>query len=190
MTRMLLAVAAVTAGLSGCATPARDISWDPLSGTGVVAIPDNSNTFPTYYRNEALALIEKHVGPNYEIVEEREVPIGQTTLNNHHVNNESMLGITTTKNLTEYHIAYRKKTLPTTVTPGLPGSGSVHPTQYRSGAGGMGTSSGVQPAGGPLPGSAAGTSLAPSVAPVNPAGGLGAGPMLPGSTGTTLGGIR
>jgi hypothetical protein len=189
MTRMLLLVAAVTAGLSGCATPARDISWDPLSGTGIVAIPANSNMFPTYYRNEALALIEKRVGPNYEIVEEREVPIGQTTLNNQQLNNDSMLGITTTKNLTEYHIAYRKKALPTTVTPGLPGAGSIQQTQFRPGTGGVGTG-GVQPAGGMLPPGAPGNTLVPSVAPVNPAGGLGSGTGVSGAAGASVGGIR
>ncbi|HKB01324.1 MAG TPA: hypothetical protein VKD90_03850 [Gemmataceae bacterium] len=41
----------VVAGLSGCASPARVI--DSGNSRVVVAIPDNTNTWPFYYRDEA-----------------------------------------------------------------------------------------------------------------------------------------
>ena len=63
-----LVLAAVVAGLSGCASPARYV--ETQGDTGVVAIPSNSDVWPNYNRKAAMALIEKHVGPNYEIVEE------------------------------------------------------------------------------------------------------------------------
>jgi hypothetical protein len=37
---------------------------------GIVAVPDRSNTWPTYNNDKALTLIKEHVGPDYEIVEE------------------------------------------------------------------------------------------------------------------------
>src|SRR5262249_44480675 len=48
MNRLLLLAAAVVAGLSGCASPAHDVSWNPQTGVGVVSIPDNTDMFPTY----------------------------------------------------------------------------------------------------------------------------------------------
>jgi hypothetical protein len=41
----------VVAGLSGCATPARVVDSD--RSKVVVAVPDNTNTWPFYYRDEA-----------------------------------------------------------------------------------------------------------------------------------------
>ena len=41
----------VMAGLSGCATPARVVDSDRTKV--VVAVPDNTNTWPFYYRDEA-----------------------------------------------------------------------------------------------------------------------------------------
>ena len=41
----------VVAGLSGCATPARVVDSDRTKV--VVAVPDNTNTWPFYYRDEA-----------------------------------------------------------------------------------------------------------------------------------------
>jgi hypothetical protein len=203
---LLVAAAVVVAGLSGCATPAHDISFDPQSGTGVVAIPGNSDMFPTYYRSAALDLIKQHVGPNYEILNEQTVPIGKTTVNAQQINGDRVNGVTTTQDTTEYQITYRKKMLPTTVTPGLPGmpgvpgAGGVQQTQYRPAAG-MGA--GIQPAGGIAPTGtpvmqagfqqpggmttpgAQGNAIVPSVAPAGPAGS-----GMYGNAGATFGGMR
>jgi hypothetical protein len=71
MKRVVVLVAAVVAGLSGCASPARYV--EQAGAGGVVAVP-------TYeQRAEALTLIKKHVGPDYVIVQEGEVPTAAVT---------------------------------------------------------------------------------------------------------------
>ena len=87
MNRFVFGVVAIIAGLSGCASPARFI--ERTGDSGVVAIPANTDVWPSYNRTEAMDLIRKHVGSNFEIVEEREVPTGKTTVNNSQVNNDS-----------------------------------------------------------------------------------------------------
>ncbi len=164
MQRLMLAslfILAVTSG--GCATPARYIERQPDSG--VIAIPTNTNAWPSYNRNDAFALIQKHVGSDYEIVEEREVATGQTTHQNQLVDQQpgfnpgnplfasqrqTVQQSTTTQDVTEWRIAYRKRSQP------LTGGSQLlqHQTQYPSGA-----VIGTQPAGG----------IAPGVGPVTPA---------------------
>jgi hypothetical protein len=95
--------------LTGCAS-ARYV--ERHSDSGVVAIPENSNHWPTYYRQAALDLIEKHVGPHYEILEEREVVVGQQTNNNQQVGPDFLSGFSTTRDLTEWRIAYRRAAAP------------------------------------------------------------------------------
>lgn len=167
MNRMLVAVAVVLTGLSGCATPARYVEQG--RDGGVVAIPNNSDAWPTHNRREALALIEKHVGPDYEIVHQGEVAVGQRTNNNQQIKREQTFNstmpfapaqkdtidnVTTTQDVTEFRITYRKK--PTTgvgsLPPGMPGApspfappGGVTQTQYN------GDPAGVMPAGGTGP---------------------------------------
>src|SRR5262245_26123145 len=70
---VLLALVALT----GCET-ARVVSKDQYGG--VVAIPDNSNSWPFYYHDKALALIKKEC-PDYVIVKEGEVVTGMVTTN-------------------------------------------------------------------------------------------------------------
>lgn len=162
---LLLAVG-VIANLSGCAT-ARYV--ERHADGGVVAIPENSNHWPTYYRQAALDLITQHVGPHYEILEEREVVVGQQTNNNQQVGPDFLAGITTTRELTEWRIAYRRAASPHYP----PAPGNPQPRNSSPAAGprpaANGTSPGsphaVQPAGGvPVapPGSAG---VVPSVAP-------------------------
>ncbi len=78
-------------------TQAKFIQKSP--DTGIVSIPENSNIFPTYYYEAAKNLIVKHVGPNYLIVDEREVRI------------DGSMG---TK---EYRITYQKKPIQPDSTP-------------------------------------------------------------------------
>jgi hypothetical protein len=138
----------------GCASPARYV--EKQVDSGIVAVPSNTNAWPSYNMREAYALIEKHVGPHYEIVEQREVVTGQSTSNNTQVNtdpvangrNPALVGekqtatsTTTQKDLTEWRIWYRRVARPE------PFINDVN-------------NGGVAPAGGPAPGTV------PSVMPV------------------------
>ena len=166
MNRLMLAGVALVAALSGCASPARYI--ERSGDTGVVAIPANTDSFPSYNRSEAMALIHKHVGPNFEILEEREVATGKRTQNDQQMhedlfNAQHVQNTTTTQDLTEWRIAYRKKAPGSNVV-GSFGS-SVTPgrgMQPRSPVGA--SSSGVQPAGGIIPS----VGPAPTVVPAAP----------------------
>jgi hypothetical protein len=138
MTRVSFAAAALVACLSGCAQ-VKEVSYDPTTGSGVVAVPSDSGLFESMNRRAAMALIEKRVGPNFEIVDEQRVSVGQQTMNNQQVNGGTSTSQTTMQDLTEWHIAYRKKAA------GPLGS-SILQTRYPSGA-----ASGVQQASGLVP---------------------------------------
>jgi hypothetical protein len=60
--------------LSGCAN-ARYLQVD--QNTGVVAMPANTNCWPTYYRDHAEALIRQQCPGGYEVVHEEESVVGQ-----------------------------------------------------------------------------------------------------------------
>jgi len=62
--------------LSGC-TAARMVECD--RDGGVVAIPNNTNMWPTYHRDTALKLIQEKCPNGYEIVRESETVTGQQT---------------------------------------------------------------------------------------------------------------
>jgi hypothetical protein len=185
MARFILGMAALAAGLSGCASPARYI--EKSGDSGVVAIPANTNVWPTYYQTEAMAKIRAHVGPNFEIVEEREVATGKTTVNNEQVNNDKLLNkqtinnLTTTQDVTEWRIAYRKKASLAPIindasARGMPsGRGPVGGAQPLGGAQPVSSTqpvggiqplgSGVQSAGGPISPLGAGSGVIPAVGP-------------------------
>jgi hypothetical protein len=151
MKRVVGLVAAVVAGLSGCASPARYV--ERSGDVGVVAIPANTDAWPTRYRSEAIGLIRKHVGPDFEIVEEKEVAVGTRTNNNQQVNREqtfnsavpflpaekqTVTNSTTTTDVTEWRIAYRRKPAPEPMMHGaapgslMPAGGTTVQTQYVS----------------------------------------------------------
>ena len=112
--------------------------------------------WPSYNYRNAIALIEKDTGPgNYVIVKEGKVVTGTATNNNKQVNTEQTFGgnlktinnTTTTTDVTEYRIAYRRKNA--AAVPMLPGGGGgVQPTGFAQPPGGPGF---VQPAGGVVP---------------------------------------
>lgn len=157
MKRVLVLVGAVVAGLSGCASPARYVEKSVGGDSGIVAIPANTDEWPNHYRQAAIAKIVEHVGPDYEIIEEKEVVTGQAIVNNQQTNTEKtanranpQLGpgerqtvnnTTTTMDRTEYRIAYRKR------VGGLPSQyGNIIQTRYP--APGPGAAPTVVPAGG------------------------------------------
>jgi hypothetical protein len=129
----------VSAFCGGCGSSAKYI--EKRGDTGVVAIPANTDVWPSYNRRAALELIQKHVGVNYEILEEREVVTGQSTTNNQQTNIEQTVNreifflpaekqttttTTTSRDLTEWRIVYRRvPTLPASGPPLLPIGGAV-----------------------------------------------------------------
>jgi hypothetical protein len=154
MRRFLVLAAAVAAASGvGCAN-ARYVQ--KIADEGVVAIPVNSDTWPSYNRSGALKLIEQHVGPDYEIVEEREVKTGTATTNVQNTKNEQTFNsevpflpaarqtttaTTTAADITEYHIHYRR------LAGGLTGfPGTAPPANAVVPAGGAAPASGVMPA--------------------------------------------
>lgn len=142
----VFALLAATVATGGCASQAKYI--ERKTDTGIVAVPDDTDTWPNNNRKAALALIEKHVGPNFEILDERTVPTGRVARNSLPETNEALnprnqaypakrpISATPTQQeeATEYRITYRKLDSAST--------GTTVQTQYPP--------TGVQPAGGPL----------------------------------------
>jgi hypothetical protein len=169
----LLASAALVAGLSGCVSPVKEISFDQATGTGVVAIPANTDVWPTYNRRQAFAAIQHRVGPDFEIIKEDRVVTGQQTHNNQQVNadpafnRQTVQNTTTTNDVTEWWITYRRKAAPVVNSlPGMSGTtlgqrpvGNVHQTQFVPGIAG----SAVFNAGGPIPSVQPGAGVVPAV---------------------------
>jgi hypothetical protein len=71
-----LAAALLTFGPGGCASP-HWVARDPNGG--IVAIPANSNYWPTYYRNQADEMMRQVCSQGYVIDHEEQVTVGQTT---------------------------------------------------------------------------------------------------------------
>ncbi len=156
----------------GCASPARIVSYNPADGSGVVAVPDNSNCFPFYYKDKAMALIQEKAGPNFILGPGSEVVTGQSTQTSQETDTQqtqnrknpnvpgerqTVTGSVTQKNITEYRYSFTRGPAPvgsaltsTGVTSGLPPAGGVTP------AGGVGqlppgTVPSVLPVGGTQP---------------------------------------
>ncbi len=70
----LLVASIGLSALTGCAN-ARYVKTD--QGSGVVAMPSNTNCWPTYYRDHAEALIRQKCPNGYEVVGEEEAVVGQ-----------------------------------------------------------------------------------------------------------------
>ena len=179
MNRALIGVAMVVAGLSGCATPARIVQKNPDSV--VVAIPENSDVWPTHYRAAADALAKQSLGSGYQEVSAVEVVTGPGSMGGP--------GSNVPPGAKEYRITYMKKP-PQPPIPYGPGSVGMRPlptpgTGVSAGmpiGAGMGTglpvggmNPGMQPASGSMPmgGMSGGTTTAggmsgtvPSVAPL------------------------
>ena len=87
------------------------------SGEGIVAVPSNSDCWPTRNRTKALTLIEEHVGQDYEIVQEFEVARGSSTTDSesartepsvHESETSGPIGQSKATQATEYRIQYRE----------------------------------------------------------------------------------
>jgi len=115
-------LAVLVLGQLGCQS-ARQVYRD--GDRGVVAIPANSNAWPTYNRDSADELMAQHFPEGYVIDREEEIAVGEatTTTDNHDaqtvsflegsvaVTNETGDGsvTTTTAPTTEYRIYYRRQ---------------------------------------------------------------------------------
>jgi len=75
MRRALVLLVLVSAGCQS----ARVVSRTP--DDGIVALPANTNTWPSYHQDAAKRIITAHLGSAYEVVEEKEVTTGYTTTN-------------------------------------------------------------------------------------------------------------
>ena len=110
---------------AGCAT-ARHVQQD--RDGGVIAMSSNSSG----HREKAMKLIADHVGPDYQIVDEREVVTGQSTRNHADTQKEltthseipflpaqrqTTVTTTTTSDVTEWHITYRRRGAPVPAAP-------------------------------------------------------------------------
>ncbi len=142
---VLVIVAATAAG--GCASPARYV--ERKADSGIVAVLAHSDD-----RGEALKLIEKHVGPNYEIIDERTVPTGRTARTNPRMDTDHTLNArnpaypakrpttpdaTAREDVAVLQITYRKK-----VVSGIAGRGDG----FTTADGTNGLTPNVRPAGG------------------------------------------
>jgi hypothetical protein len=100
--RLLLPLILIGAG--GCQNPVRLVSRD--AQCGVVAIPNNSDTWPTSYRSRALHLIAKECLDGYKIIGEGEVVLkGGGSGKGYEYEYNGALGKVETKK-TEYRIRF------------------------------------------------------------------------------------
>jgi hypothetical protein len=68
----------VVAGLSGCASPARMVDYDKSSAKVVIAIPEDTNSWPFYYQDEAVREASLKI-PDPELVKTTRVKVGEQT---------------------------------------------------------------------------------------------------------------
>lgn len=98
--------------LSGCAQ-VRII--ESSSDAGVIAIPSNSNQWPTYYRNRAEVLMDRQFPDGYTIVNEQEVEDNPAARDGRKPNEDFEYNggyeRITKYNRKEYHITFRRGSL-------------------------------------------------------------------------------
>lgn len=70
----------VVAGLSGCATPAHLVKVDKDAGRVVIAVPENTNTWPYHYRDEAMIAAAAQI-PEPELKKVTRVKVGEQMTN-------------------------------------------------------------------------------------------------------------
>jgi hypothetical protein len=125
----------VVAGLSGCASPARVI--DSGNSRVVVAIPDNTNTWPYYYRDEAQRAAGEYIHEPVLVTSSR-VKVGEQLTNTQDTTRRdlgkdrkfgevvSSTNSTSVADKYEYHLEFRSRG-PVTVTTSDPLNGPAKP---------------------------------------------------------------
>lgn len=146
MTRsaLLTCCVGVFALLTGCVSPTRIVRQDAASV--VIAVPENTNVWPSYYRDEARKAAEQSIG-ECTLVGGTEVKVGETVTNSQNVDRRDLGGqnktpkigeITTASNSTtvqnkmEYHMEFQaKRTIPGNTNlsnqPPVPGGPPITP---------------------------------------------------------------
>ena len=114
MKRTLLLAALAAAGLAGCSSPA-EYRYKSESDV-IVAVPDSSEQFPTFYQTEAMKLV-KQAMPDGVLVDAKTVVVGKliTTATADDAKTATKATATESTDKTEYQIHYRRsnfKTLP------------------------------------------------------------------------------
>jgi hypothetical protein len=126
----------VVTALPGCMQGAKLIHQDATSG--VVSIPENSNVWPTYYRDSAYQKIREvypAFNPRVDIIEQGEYVVGQQTHNDQRVDRRQFgpdgkptgeltlnSNTTTTTDLKEFRITFRIPQSPLTNSSGPSGN--------------------------------------------------------------------
>jgi hypothetical protein len=118
---MIGVLVAATVGCHGSGPAARYVLREP--DRGVVAVPDDTDAFPTYHRTQALRLAKEHVGPDFTVTREEEFDLGPVTTNEVSFNRRdawnwwlpwrkaetaTTTNTTSTRHATEYRISYQK----------------------------------------------------------------------------------
>jgi hypothetical protein len=123
----------------GCAAPGARSVLQTDHG-GIVAIPNDSDVWPTYYRRKALALIAAECPDGYEITDEREVAVerqGHLGANDN-PRWEYFGGLEQVPEETEHQISYRCKPSasgPASAAGGAEASGGDPPPAAKGGEG-------------------------------------------------------
>ena len=121
-TALFGAIVVVVAGLSGCATPAKIIHQD--ANSVVVAVPDNTNSWPFHYTDEAKCVAAEVLqDPDPVRVRSDRVKVGATQLNTQNTTRRDLGGsenkppigeVTSTRSSTsvsdnyEWHLVFQK----------------------------------------------------------------------------------
>ena len=106
------------AGLTGCGNTARYVASAPNGG--IIAIPANSDEWPTHYRRDAEKLMQAKCPQGYVIDHEEEVSVGTVTTHQTKADPDPVKGIllgqkvdaTEVHDQKEWHIAFHGKEPP------------------------------------------------------------------------------
>src|SRR5262245_2757773 len=174
-TALLGTIVFVVTGLSGCASPARVVESDRMKV--VVAVPDNTNTWPFYYRDEATRVASEII-QDPVLVSTTRMKVGEQMTNTQDTTRRDLGNkdkpkfgeVVTSTNTTsvsdkfEYHLLFQSSA-PTQFTPPsrpgtppppipngppLPQAGGIAPTGGIAPAGGIAPTGGMPPTGAPL----------------------------------------
>lgn len=120
----VLGFACLVAGLAGCAGPAKIVSFDAGANKVIVAVPDDTNSWPNYYRDEARKkAAEKIPDLDPEPVASKRVKVGEQTTTIQDVTRRDLAGAdkkpgeevtstsaTSTSDQYEYHLEFKART--------------------------------------------------------------------------------
>jgi hypothetical protein len=116
MARKCLSACVLLVGVALGCNSARHVVKEPTGG--VIAIPNNTNAWPTYHREHAEELMADHLPAGYVVTREEEVVTGVVSETQSSVSTQEFGPdvkvhggdqVTTTRNATEWHIHYQAR---------------------------------------------------------------------------------